>query len=106
MKQIDFVQLVDGKSIYDAIDILKRIGKRHPDAKLVAQYEEDATFLNVEWPRVRKHRARPSSAKPRKPLTPIEKMQIDWEKTILFGPGLTSSGIHGLAWWINNAGRM
>jgi hypothetical protein len=106
MKTIDFVKLADGKSLDEAIEILQRLKKNHPDAKLVAQYEEDATFLNVEWPRVRKRRPMPTLFVTRRELTPEEKLAEKFESEVLFSSKHGWDHELGLAWWINNAGRI
>ena len=84
MKTIDLVQLLDGKTIDEAIVLLWRIKKKHPDAKLNSNYEWDSTQLYVEYPRNRKHGTRKTS--PPRELTPAEKLAQKLEMQFLFGP--------------------
>jgi hypothetical protein len=101
MKQLDFIGLAGGKTIGEAIAILRRIQRRHPDARMVVDSEWDYTALHIEWPRVRKVRPRPVGP-PSRPrvLTPLEQFVEDAESKLLWQGAQYSVGF-GLAYWLS-----
>jgi hypothetical protein len=99
MRKLDLVYVLDGKTIDQAIAILERIRRKHPDARLESNSEWDSTQLYVEYPRTVKRRPRVQAPKP--PLTPIEQMLFAREMELLFGdpPGNSS----GIAYWLDQS---